>query len=120
MRGGRRGQRLSPLLPLHPFRRILGFWFSFGFSAAVFAHGFSPHLDGVSVVDEAIEDAIGDGGIADLVVPLTDRQLRGQNRGATLIAILADLPKVPTFVFPEGGHGPVIDDQYIDAAETRQ
>jgi hypothetical protein len=29
-------------------------------------------------VDETIEDAIRDGGIADLIVPLTNRQLRSQ------------------------------------------
>jgi hypothetical protein len=42
----------------------------------------------------------------DLIVPLTDRELRGQYRGTTPVAILADLPEVPAFVFAEGCRRP--------------
>jgi hypothetical protein len=41
--------------------------------SAFFAHGFSLQIDGVSVVDEAVEDGIGEGRVADEFVPLLDR-----------------------------------------------
>lgn len=48
--------------------------------AALFAHGFAAHFDAVGVVYQPVEDGIGQGGIADLVVPAGHRQLRGQDR----------------------------------------
>src|SRR5512133_2333813 len=38
------------------------------------AHRLSPHLNAMGIVHQAIEDAIGDGRIADLLVPARDRQ----------------------------------------------
>jgi len=38
----------------------------------------------MGVVHEAVEDAVGQSGIADLLVPPRDRQLRGQDRRAHL------------------------------------
>jgi hypothetical protein len=40
---------------------------------AFLARRFSPHLDAMGIVHQAIEDAVGDGGIADLLVPARDR-----------------------------------------------
>jgi hypothetical protein len=37
--------------------------------------GFSAHFDAVSIVHELVEDAVGDSGVADLLVPAGDRQL---------------------------------------------
>ena len=48
----------------------------------------------MGIVHEPVEDAVGQRGIADLFVPARDRQLRNQDRGANLVAILADLPQV--------------------------
>jgi hypothetical protein len=84
------------------------------------AHGIPAHLDAMSVVNQAIEDAVGGGGIADLFVPARDRQLGSEDGRARLIAILADLPEIAPFILGERSHGPVIDDQDIDAAESRQ
>ena len=39
----------------------------------VFSHGLSAHLDAMGVVDQAVEDAVGDGGTSDLLVPARDR-----------------------------------------------
>jgi hypothetical protein len=36
---------------------------------AFLAHGLAAHLDAMSVVNQTVEDAVGDGGIADLLVP---------------------------------------------------
>ena len=70
------------------------------------------------VVDQPVEDTVGQRGIADLLVPPRDRQLRSEDGRADLIAILADLPEVAAFGFRQRGHGPIIDHQYINASES--
>ena len=51
---------------------------------------------------------------------LGNRQLRGQDCRAGLIAILADLPAVAALGFRQRSHGPVVDHQHVDAAEPNQ
>ena len=80
-----------------------------------FAHGFSAHLDAVSIVDQTVEDAVGNSGIADLLVPAGDRQLGSEDSGASLVTILADFSDITTLAFTEWRHGPVIDNQNLDA-----
>jgi hypothetical protein len=58
---------------------------------AFLAHGLATHFDAVGVVNQTVQDAIGDGGIADLLVPARDRQLGGKDGGTGLVAIFADL-----------------------------
>ena len=41
------------------------------------AQGFATELDAVGVVNDAVEDGVGEGGIADDVVPLRDGDLTG-------------------------------------------
>jgi hypothetical protein len=45
-------------------------------------------------------------------------ELRGQDRGTSLIAVLTDVAKVASFGFRERSHGPIVDHQYINAAES--
>ena len=74
----------------------------------------------MGVVDQPVEDAVGDGGISDLLVPARDWQLGSENGGASLVAILADFPDFAALAFIQRRHGPVIDDQNIDATESSQ
>ena len=53
------------------------------------------------VVHQTVEDAIGDGGIADLLVPARNGQLGSEDGGASLVAILPDLPDFATLRFTE-------------------
>ena len=87
---------------------------------AVLPHGITAHLDAMSFVDQPVEDAIRQRGIADLLVPARYWQLGRHDHGAHLITILTDLPEVTAFGFRQRGHGPVVDDQDIDAAESRE
>jgi hypothetical protein len=48
----------------------------------------------VGIVDEAVEDGVGVGGIADEFVPLVDRQLAGDEDGAAAIAGFEDFEKI--------------------------
>jgi hypothetical protein len=45
----------------------------------------------VGGVDDASEDRVGDGRIADQVVPAVDRDLAGDDGGAAAVALLDDL-----------------------------
>jgi hypothetical protein len=63
-------------------------------AAHEFAHGFSFEIDLVGVVHQPVEDGVGQGGIADEVVPLLDRQLAGDDGGALAVAVLEDLEQV--------------------------
>jgi hypothetical protein len=66
-------------------------------------------------VNQAVQDAIGDDGIADLLLPARDRKLGSEHGGASLIAILADLPDFATLGFIQRRHCPVVEDQNINA-----
>ena len=56
-------------------------------------HRITAHFDAMRVVDQLVENAVGQRGIADLLVPSRD-QLQRKDGGAHLAAILAYLPKV--------------------------
>ena len=51
------------------------FLFAFCFLGSCLAHGLAAQLDTMSVVHEPVEDTVGDGGVADLLMPLNDRNL---------------------------------------------
>src|SRR5207249_10331396 len=89
-------------------------------TAAFFAHRFTAHLDAVSVVYQPVEDGVGQGWIADLLVPAGERDLAGENRGPELIAILADLQEVAPLAFGQRGMSPIIDDEHVDAGQPGQ
>src|SRR5260370_4736827 len=63
-------------------------------AAAFFAHGLALHFNAMSVMDEPVEDAIGDGRISDLGMPSANWQLAGQHRRSHLIARGANFQKV--------------------------
>src|SRR5580693_9190810 len=73
------------------------------------AHRVAPQLDAVGIVDDPVEDGVGIGRIADRVVPALDWDLRGQDRGGTLVAIVDDLHQVATLLGGKPGHGPIVD-----------
>jgi hypothetical protein len=54
---------------------------------AILAHRVVAHLNAVGVVDQPIEDAIGQNGIANLFVPARDWQLRSQDRRTHLVSV---------------------------------
>src|SRR5260370_7032051 len=86
-------------------------------AGVLFSHAFSGQLKAVSVVNEAIQDGVAKGGIADNVVPMFDGDLAGDNgRGAT-VAIIKDLQKVAPFGRIENRKAPVVEYQELNAAE---
>ena len=59
-----------------------------------FAEALALEREPVGVVHQAIEDGVGDGGIADDLVPVFDRQLAGHDGGAAAVPVFHDLQEV--------------------------
>src|SRR5919205_4146934 len=69
---------------------------------------------------QPVEDAVGSGWIADLGVPVRDRDLGGQYGGTGLVAVIADLQKIAAFDFSERRHAEVVDHQHVGERELAQ
>ena len=62
---------------------------------------FTTELEAVSVVDDAIENGVGQGWIADQVMPAIDRNLAGDQRRAAAVAVLDDLEQIVPLIGAE-------------------
>ena len=72
------------------------------------------------VVDDAIEDGVGQRRIADDLVPAVDRHLAGDDQRAGVVAILDDLQQIALLFGEQRFRPPVIEDQQIDPGELTQ
>ncbi len=63
----------------------------------------------MGVVDEAVEDGVGEGGVADDVVPSVDGDLAGDHGGAAAVAFLDDLEEIAALLGPERLETPVVE-----------
>ncbi len=61
---------------------------SLGQACVAFSHGFSSQMYLVGVVDEAIQDGIGQGRIIDEFMPVIDRELAGNQGGVHTVAVV--------------------------------
>jgi hypothetical protein len=48
-------------------------------------------------VQQSVTDSVGQGRVADIGMPVTDRALAGNDRSARLVAVFYDLQQVPAF-----------------------
>src|SRR5579872_3420724 len=53
-------------------------------------------------------------------MPVGDRDLRGQNRGTGLIAVVTDLEEIAAFRIIQWRHGPVVEDQNVGEGQAAQ
>jgi hypothetical protein len=58
-----------------------------GFWGTLLAQAIAAELQAMGVVDDAVEDGVGEGRFADQVVPFVDRDLAGDQRGAAAVAV---------------------------------
>jgi len=77
-------------------------------------------IDPVRVVDEAIEDSVSIGGIADQLVPFIKGDLAGDDGRSSTVAFFEDFEKVVTGGGVERFETPVIEDEQLHAAECPQ
>ena len=65
----------------------------------------------MGIVDQAVEDGVGDGGIADLLVPVIHGKLTGEDGGGMAVPLLDDLQKIPSFGVGHGGETQIVNHQ---------
>ena len=70
------------------------------------------------VVDEAIEDGVGEGRVADDLVPMFDRKLAGHHGRSAAVPILDDLQEVAALLGGHGSESPIVEDQKLDARQA--
>jgi hypothetical protein len=85
----------------------------FGALCGDFAHAVSLEFEPVGIVDEAIEDGIGDGGIGADLVPVVDRHLAGDDGRFALMAVIDDLEEVAALLAGKRGEAPVVEDEQL-------
>ena len=73
----------------------------------------------MGAVNDAVEDRVAEGGIADDLVPAADRNLAGDQQRAPLVAIVDDLEQIAALLGVERLRPPVVDDQQAGAFERR-
>ena len=71
----------------------------------------------MGVVDDAVEDSVGDAWLADDVVPSVDRDLAGNEGGCLTVALLDDLQQVAALVDAERLERPIVEDEQPHLAE---
>ena len=73
----------------------------------------------MGVVDEAVENGVGIGRVADHGMPFVDRDLAGEDGRAAAVAILEDLVEVTTGAGVERFEAPIVEDKELDAVRPR-
>src|SRR5215831_18850935 len=85
------------------------------------AHRARPfELEAVGVVDDAIEDGIGEGGIADEIVPGFDGELTSDQSRGSAMPFLNDLHEVASLAGVEAVGTEVVEDQQVDLGQQAE
>ena len=72
----------------------------------------------MGVVDEAIEDGVGEGRITDCGVPGVDRQLAGDDGRGAAMSVIHDLEEIAPLLGCKGREAPIVEDEELDAGEV--
>ena len=130
---GRRSDSSRAIIPIHAGRgdTVYGLSDSRPISSSNFSE-CSVGLDGrgellahrvafegktIGVMHQAIEDGIGDGAVAEISVPLLDRQLAGDERGTPVVAVVEDLEQIAHGLIGERRDTEVVDENQIGFSE---
>ena len=68
----------------------------------------------VGAVHEPVEDGVGEGRIAEVVVPMLNRKLAGDERGAGADTIVEQFEQVGALACAHRGDGEVVDQDEVD------
>jgi hypothetical protein len=84
---------------------------------AFLAQTIAGELDAMGIVDQAVEDGIGVGRIADEIVPFVDRQLAGDEDRAPAVSGFEDFEEIVAGARIQRSKPPIIEDEELNAAE---
>jgi len=77
----------------------------------------SGEIEPVRVVDDAVEDGIGIGGIADQLMPFVDGDLAGDDRRSATVAFFKNLEEVMARGGVERLKPPIVEDEQLHTTE---
>src|SRR5665811_1368284 len=77
-------------------------------------------FDAVGVVDDAIEDCVGDGGISDNFIPAVDGQLAGDADRACFISVVEEHEHIAALIGVERLRSLVIKSEQIETSDSTQ
>ena len=80
-------------------------------------HAVSFQRDAMGIVDDAVEDSIGDRGLADHFVPGRHRELGGDERGSAAIPFLEDFEQIKALLIVETMGTSVIQNEQLNAGK---
>jgi hypothetical protein len=72
----------------------------------------------VGIVDEAVQDGIGECGVSDHRMPVFEWELAGEEGGASAVAVFEDLEEVAALGVGEGGEAEVIEDEELGPGQA--
>jgi hypothetical protein len=84
------------------------------------AQAVAGQFDAVGVVNDAVEDGVGEGRDADQLVPAGDRNLAGDDERAFVVAVFDDFQEIAGLVGAERLRSPIIQDEQFYAGERSQ
>jgi len=82
--------------------------------AAIFRMLSPPEIEAVCVVNETVENGVGDGWVSDDLVPMIHGNLACDDGGATLMPVVDDLEEIAALVGGERSQSPVVEDEELD------
>ena len=74
-------------------------------------------VDAMGAMDDAVENGVSQGRIANDLMPAIGRELAGYQQGSPVIAIVDDLEQITTLFGVERFRPPIVDDQQVSAFE---
>ena len=83
----------------------------------MFSHGASLEFELVGVVDESVEDGVGEGGVAEQFMPLGQGELAGDESGARGVSVFEEFEEVASVVGVELGDSEVVEDEEVGFGE---
>src|SRR5260370_19155427 len=81
------------------------------------AQTFAAQFDPIGIVDDAIENGVGQSGIAHELVPAVDGKLACDDQRAGVVAILSDLQQIALLLGQQRLRSPIVEYEQVDAAE---
>ena len=81
------------------------------------SHALAPEGDAVGVVNDPIENGVGDGGVCDQVMPSGHRNLGGDQGGFAPIAFLDDFGQMEALLVGEVVGSKVVENEQLHARE---
>lgn len=89
----------------------------FCFHGLLFSHRLPFECEAVSIVHQPVEDRVGERRLVEVGVPLIDRQLACDDRGAAIVAIIEDFQQVTLGLLAHRGEAEVIEHQQLRLGE---